>query len=164
MACEDLSFAPDECASDADCTDGLVCAQRGVGTPLRCVVNDEPPLPGTCDTPIAQALPLSIEGDTRDFADVADAHDIGCSEGDVAEMVFRIEIPDGRDIHVVANDSSGQGIAVEIASATCEGVVRGCASQANGLIDERMTGTIDSVLIVERNPPGPFTLTVALAE
>jgi hypothetical protein len=162
MACEDFYLGCDDCASNEDCGDGLICAER-LGAPKGCIVDETPPPIGTCEAAIVQTMPFSIEGDTRDVFGI-DEHDVGCSDGDAPEMVFRIAIPDGRDIHVVANDASGQGIAVEVVSARCEGVVRGCASQTNGVVDEVMTGTIDSVLLVERNPAGPFTLTVELVE
>jgi hypothetical protein len=164
-ACEDFGFYAPQCEVDDDCPDGNECRSDVNTGVLTCL--PEQPIDGaddgSCNGPFARTLPFSFDGTT---AGLFDAYSITCAEDDVSEMLFAIEIPPDRDVHVVANDSSGQGIAVElIGGRLCGGTVRSCASQANGIIDEVMTGdTGTNLVVVERNPNGPFTLTVELAD
>ena len=163
-ACNDFGFGvPSNCADDDDCPNDSVCGSD-INTGARnCSVDDAAELTedGTCNRPFTRALPFSFEGST---AELFDGYSITCSEPDRREMVFRIEISADRELHVVATDSSGQGIAVElVGGSSCIGPVHGCSTQENGTIDERMTGdTGTNLLVVERAPSGPFTLDLAL--
>jgi hypothetical protein len=119
--------------------------------------------PGSCAAPARVTLPFTAPPD----ATTVGLGDVGalCAPAaeSLPEAVYGIALGSARPVRVIASDSSGQGIGVAIQfGAGCFSATQACLRRTSGGFDE-MTPSLqpgEYTVVVERNPPGSFTLTL----
>jgi hypothetical protein len=115
---------------------------------------------GSCVAPKTITLPFSETAGSTAVA--LDATSVACgAPSSLSEAVYRLVLANDAAVKVTANDSSGQGIGVQVRETSCTGTSVECGWQANGIYDKTLplpAGTW--FFVVERNPEGAFTFSI----
>lgn len=116
---------------------------------------------GSCLSPRDVSLGFTADASAT-TADQLDTATLDCNtNGSQPEVVYRLTLSAMTTVHLTAGDHSGQGVGVSVRQDSCDGQSVGCDFASNGVLDRSYPLPAGVwVFVVERNPPGPFTLTV----
>ncbi len=116
---------------------------------------------GTCPTPVDITLPYQEQaGDTAASADITD---LSCNADALPEVAYRLVLATEETVNWRANDSSGQGVGVEVFMDDCNGTSLWCDWAANGIVDRTLVLPAGTwFFVLERKPAGPYDFAIEI--
>jgi hypothetical protein len=116
---------------------------------------------GTCPSPVDITLPhQEQDGDTAAAQDITD---LSCNADSLPEVAYRLVLASEQTVTWRANDSSGQGVGVEVFMDDCNGTSLWCDWAANGIVDRTLVLPAGTwFFVLERKPAGPYDFSIEI--
>jgi hypothetical protein len=116
---------------------------------------------GSCPTPVDITLPYQEQvGDTASAQDITD---LSCNADSLPEAAYRLVLASEQTVTWRANDSSGQGVGVEVFMDDCNGTSLWCDWAANGIVDRTLVLPAGTwFFVLERKPAGPYDFSIEI--